>query len=82
MKNNLRKVGKSLLKLDLFGEQIGLNIDGEGANKTILGLLFSLCIFATIIPYGVKKYDVMINYEDTDIQRTVDSNGLAIDEVV
>ena len=36
----------------------------------------------TILPYGVKKYDVMINYEDTDIQRTVDPNGLAIDEVV
>ena len=79
MKTKLTKIGRSLLKMDLFGESIGFKIDGEESRRSILGLMLSLGIFATILPYAVKKWQVMINYDDTDISETVKPNGLFLD---
>ena len=68
MKNNLKRLSHMLLKLDIFGEQVVFTVDGEGSQKSYLGLIISLCIFATILPYSYNKFDTLRTYDDLAVQ--------------
>ena len=65
MEQNKSKTRRSLPLLDYFGEQVSFNIQGRGDHKSFLGMLFSLAILATVGSFGVKKFLVMKDYEDT-----------------
>ena len=39
-------------KLDLFGEGVSFNFNGESSFGTILGALFSLMVLSTVLLYG------------------------------
>ena len=56
----MKKILRSFLKLDLFGESIGFQIDGLSSRKSILGAILSFAIFATVLPYSVKKYATLL----------------------
>ena len=75
MKNSAQKLRKTLLKFDLFGEPVGFTIDGDGSRKSCLGLLLSLIIIATLIPYSFKKFDTLITYGDNQVSMQVDNQG-------
>ena len=62
---NSKQLKKGLLSLDIFGEGIGFNINGEATHKSYVGLFFSIIIFTTMTAFGIKQFDTMINYEDT-----------------
>ena len=75
MKSSTQRLQSTLLKLDQFGEPVEFTVDGEGSRKSFLGLLLSLVIFATVIPYSVDKYKTLINYGDTTVLDDFDPSG-------
>ena len=67
MKSNTQRLHSTLLKLDQFGEPVEFTVDGDGSRKSFFGLLLSLVIFATVIPYSIDKYRTLVEYGDTSI---------------
>ena len=64
-----------LLKLDIFGEPVVFTIDGEGSQKSYLGLMLSLCIFATVFPYSYNKFNTLRTHNDTVKEEFIDPEG-------
>ena len=56
-----------LLKLDMFGEPVVFTVDGEASQKSYLGLILSLCIFATVSPYSYNKFNTLRTYDDVAV---------------
>ena len=75
MKNGVKKFTKTLLKLDMFGKPVGFSIDGGGTRKSCIGLLLSLLIIATLIPYSFKKLERLIEYEGVWVSLETDPEG-------
>ena len=75
MKSSLQRLRSTLLKLDIFGEPVEFTVDGEGSRKSCLGLLLSLVIFATVLPYSFDKYKILINYGDTTVSSDFNAYG-------
>ena len=69
MKTNLRNNFK---KLDLYGEAITFNIDGEGEYTTVFGALLSLLILTVVFRYGSDKFVVLQARGDTTYQEYVE----------
>ena len=69
----MKKISKKLkdyaMRLDLFGETINFEIGGNTAHKSCYGLVISLGIFATLLAYGVNKFLVFKDYQDTQHQQ-------------
>ena len=59
------KVAKTFKSLDLFGEGVSLEVDGQATHKTWVGALFSLVIIVVTISYAVTRFEVMRKYGDT-----------------
>ena len=53
--------------IDMFEESIGFSMDkkGNASNKSVLGALLSLIVIVISTTYAVKRYGVMVNFEDT-----------------
>ena len=75
----ISRVGRPLLNLDMFGEDIKLRINGEQSMKSLTGLFLSIVIFLLIAPYSFKKYKVMLDYDDVDVQSRTEKNALTSD---
>ena len=63
------------MKLDIFGEPVGFTVDGEGSQKSYLGLLLSLIIFGTIIPFTYQKFSTLRTFGDTKVSDDLDPSG-------
>ena len=80
MKTNSNKLRRAILQLDLFGEKVGFNIEGESSRKSIIGTLVSCYIFCVIVPYAYSKFEKMRNYGDTKHQTIRSSESLTSED--
>ena len=52
----------------MFGESLQFKVGGNDSFKSIIGALVSLAIFATVLPYGVNKFIILYQKNDTSYQ--------------
>ena len=71
---------RTLLKIDLFAEKPEIQIDNESSYPSINGLIVSIAIIIVISSYGLDKFQIMLNYEDTSFKEVTDSNSLDLNE--
>ena len=72
----MSKIAISFKSLDAFGETIGFSVKkGQKSFKTVRGAVLSLIIYSLIVIYGITKFQVMLNREDTKFQETVNKFG-------
>ena len=55
-----------LKSLDMFGSGVTFNIDGEETVKSYIGSFFSFVIICVTLVYAFTKWQVMVNFEDTN----------------
>ena len=60
-------LNKVVNKLDIFGQPIGVNYQGESSYKTKVGAFCSLCTLVTMLAYGVVRLQLLINKGNTNI---------------
>lgn len=63
------------MKLDIFGEPVGFTVDGEESRKSYFGLFLSICIFAIMVPYDIKKCNILLTHGDTKLSDDLDPSG-------
>ena len=63
--------------IDFFGETVEFQIHGQNKYSSICGIMLSLGILVTVLAYGINKYSVMINHDDTIHQKTVSQNEIS-----
>ena len=51
---------------DIFDEKPGLTVDGEQSYKSMFGATLSIFMFLLVLVYGVNRFLVMKNREDTN----------------
>ena len=61
-------MGNSLLQVDLFGETASFQIEGKSYYGSIHGAIISIGILATVIAYGLNKYNIMLDFGETSHQ--------------
>ena len=54
-----------LMKLDLFGEEVGFSIDGAKAYPSCFGCLISLIVILFTSCYAYRQYENMLYFQDT-----------------
>ena len=69
-----KRMKETLLFFDIFGEYVNFNIEGKTSHKSILGLLVSFAILSLVTAFGIKKYSVMVHYQDTKHQDFTGTN--------
>jgi hypothetical protein len=52
-------IKKVVNKLDIFGQPIGVNYQGESSYKTKVGAFFSLCTMVIMLAYGVVRLKML-----------------------
>ena len=55
-----------LKSLDMFGSGISFNIDGQDNVKSYIGSFFSVVLVCLTLVYAFTKWQVLLNYEDTN----------------
>ena len=63
--------GSAALSLDLFGQGIGFSVNGKGTYKSFIGLVFSIGILATVLPFGLNKLIICMEHSDTLHQESI-----------
>ena len=82
MKSTWSKVQSTLLKLDMFGEDVSFTLkDGNRAKNSLLGTLLSVFIFSGVIVYGAKKHDDLMSYQNTTFMESKDKGALIGKEI-
>ena len=57
-----------MLALDAFGHRFSFRILGKFTSyKTIAGFFLTLLMIIALVPYALYKYNVMLNYQDSNI---------------
>lgn len=59
------------MRIDLFGEQPSLHVDGESSYTSVCGTLISLVIFLTVLGYATQKLLIMNKFEDSNYQTII-----------
>ena len=72
---------KSILKrIDWFGESIGFSVqDGANSFRTWPGTVLTLLIYALVLTYGSRKFEVLLHRGDTKQTTTVQKNAFPDD---
>ena len=60
-----KKVSNYIMSFDFFGEPAKLKVKGRDTYPSCMGTLLTFGILATVLAYGVNKYNIMMNYGDT-----------------
>ena len=60
-----------VLSLDLFGQGVGFSVNGKDSYKSFIGLLFSIGILATVLPFGLNKLIICVDHSDTLHQESI-----------
>ena len=55
----------------MFGDSAAFEVDGNGEYNTFVGTLISILFFILIVPYGVNKYLVMVEYNNTNYGESI-----------
>ena len=61
---------------DLFPQDVSFRENGGDAFTSMFGACTSLIIALVVLLYGVNKFSVLINYEDTRINEFTERNGI------
>ena len=77
----IKSVAKMFMRVDFFGEKASFHIDGEQSYNSIFGAIISIGIIGTIMAYGINKYKIMKNFEETNFQQSM-SRGVISDTQV
>lgn len=64
------------MRIDLFGETASFDIAGKSAYPSMCGTIMSIVVYAAILCYSSKQYNVMVGYEDTTHSTTLKKDGL------
>ena len=64
-------------KFDFFSTSIGFRQNGAESFGSVFGTCISLIIAIVIALYGVNKFVIMSNYDDTQFNEYVVKNGLS-----
>ena len=60
--------GNIMLAIDAFGHKFSFRILGKFTSyKTITGFCLTLLMIIALVPFAVYKYNVMLNYQDSNI---------------
>ena len=60
----------------MFGDSVSFEVDGNGTYNTFIGTIVSIAILFLVIPYGLRKYNIMIQFNDTNFAESVVSRPL------
>ena len=63
--------------VDLFARQVSFRMDKQDSFGSIFGAAISLVITVLALLYGVNKFIIMSNYDDTSFNQFSDKNGLS-----
>ena len=67
--SDIKKLGKKIKSIDMFGEGVGFSIgDGKATHQSYFGSLLTLVVIVITATYTFKRYSVMSGYEDTVFQ--------------
>ena len=89
-KNQTKKIGNAIRTLDSFGESASFTtFNGRTKVGSIYGAILTLLIFSVTLLYGVSKFIVLKDREDTnftereikspDIERELTANEIGFD---
>ena len=70
------------MQIDKYGESASFNIAGRSSYPSVYGTIISMLILAVAFPYGVNKFVVMKNYEDTNFQSITLENEISAYEEI
>ena len=65
--NFVDKLKSTFLKADLFGEKAEIQVKGESSYHSCFGAFISILIMLLTFAYGIQKFKVMLNFEDTKV---------------
>ena len=63
------------MRIDKYGEQASFNMGGNSSFSSVHGTLISILVLAIVIPYGVNKYLVMKDRDDTNFESITIENA-------
>ena len=79
-KSIVKDTAKFLLSQDMYAEVFNLNVGhGRTSVGSVAGCIFTFLSILIILSYGTRKFYVMNQYADTDIQETVNLNAYPLD---
>ena len=73
--------GSAALSLDLFGQGVGFSVNGKGTFKSFIGLVFSIGILATVLPFGLNKFIKCMEHSDTLHQESISQGHVDLNKV-
>ena len=62
----IKTLGRQFKQFDFFSKSIALRVNGSDSFGSIFGACTSLIIALVLAAYGVNKFLIMWNYEDTN----------------
>ena len=74
-------IDSSLKKFDLFSKNISFRENGEDAFGSIFGAVTSIMILFVVGIYGMNKFRIMLDHEDTNFNEYTEKNGLGLEEI-
>ena len=73
-------LSRSARQFDFFSKGISFQVDGRDSYGSIFGTFTSLIIVLVIATYGIHKFLIMLNYEDTNFNEFSVQNELSLKE--
>ena len=68
MRKKFSAAGSKVRHMDNFGSSPAFSLkDGEGSFGSLVGVFVSIFVFIFVIWYGISKYQIMNEYDDTNI---------------
>lgn len=65
------RVWKNFSQIDLFGQELGFNLDGEERIKSVPGIIISILLLLVLFAYGISKFRGLLTYNNPNITTTV-----------
>ena len=72
--------GTYFKSIDIFATDVSFKENGSESFGSIFGSLISLIFMLIAALYGINKFTIMINYEDTNFSEYTAERGMTTDE--
>ena len=66
-KTTASKLSSNFQNIDLFGQNIQFNENGNGSFTTLFGSLVSALIIVIVVTYSVEKLQILESYGDSNL---------------